>query len=171
MNIILTGANSPIGKVLLEHLTKSHTVIEISRSAGWDLDILENQELLIKLTSDNDVFINLAHINFLQGILLARSHAKINISFTSLITQFSWSAMKSFSGADYIAQKLFLEYVHGELKNSALISVSSYGSGAIPSVTDIQICNAVDDVINFRSILPTRTEVSNGLGDLSLILS
>jgi hypothetical protein len=171
MNILLTGSTSPIGKVLLKHLNNTHTVTEISRAAGWDLTILENQESLINLSSNSDIFINLAHIEFLQGILLARSHAKINISFTSLITQFSWSSMKTFSSADYIAQKLFLEYVHSELKNSALISVSSYGSGVIPSVTDIQLCNAVDDVINRRSILPTRTEVSNGLGDLSLTLS
>jgi hypothetical protein len=170
MNILLTGSTSPIGKVLLTHLTKEHTVTEISRAAGWDLTIIENQEALIKLSSNSDIFINLAHIDFLQGILLAKSHAKINISFTSLITQFPWATMKEFSGADYIAQKLFLEYVHTGLKNSALISVSSYGSGVIPSVTDIQLCNAIDDVINRRSILPTRIEVSNGLGDLHRLL-
>jgi hypothetical protein len=79
--------------------------------------------------------------------------------------------MESFSGADYIAQKLFLEYVHKELKNSALISISSYGQGLLPSVTDTQLYDAIDDVIEGRSILPTRIEVSNGLGDLSLKLS
>jgi hypothetical protein len=171
MNILLTGSTSPIGKALLPHLNKNHTVTEISQSAGWDLTTSEDQDLLTELTRDSDVFINLAHIDFLQGILLARSHAKVNISFTSLITQFPWSSMKSFSSADYIAQKLFLEYVHKELKNSALISVSSYGKGLLPSITDIQLCNAVSDVIEGRSILPTRIEVSNGLGDLSLKLS
>jgi hypothetical protein len=171
MKILLTGSTSPIGKVLLPHLNKNYTVTEISRATNWDLNILENQDRLTELTRDTDVFINLAHINFLQGILLARSYAKVNISFTSLITQFPWSLMKSFSGADYIAQKLFLEYVHKELRNSALISVSSYGKGVLPSVTNTQLCNAVDDVIEGRSILPTRIEVSNGLGDLSLKLS
>jgi nucleoside-diphosphate-sugar epimerase len=171
MNIILTGSTSPIGKVLLPHLNKNHTVTEISRASGWDLTTLENQDLLIELTKDSDVFINLAHVDFLQGILLAKSHAKISISFTSLITQFPWSSMESFSGANYIAQKLFLEYVHKELKNSALISVSSYGQGLLPSVTDTQLYDAIDDVIEGRSILPTRIEVSNGLGDLSLKLS
>ena len=171
MNILLTGSTSPIGKVLLTHLNKNHTVTEISRFAGWNLINLEDQDLLTELSRDSDVFINLAHVDFLQGILLARSYAKINISFTSLITQFPWSWMKSFNGADYISQKLFLEYVHKELRNSALISVSSYGNGILPSVTNAQLCDAVDNVLEGRSILPTRIEVSNGLGDLSLKLS
>ena len=168
MKIILTGSTSPIGKVLLKHLSKKHTVTEISREAGWDLIKFDDQESLVKLTSSADVFINLAHIDYVQGMLLQRSYAKINISFTSLITQFPWSLMKQLSDPEYIAQKLFLEYVHKELLNSALISVSSYGKGIIPSVTDKQLCNAIDEVIEGRSILPTRTEVSNGLGDLSL---
>lgn len=169
MNIILTGSTSPIGKVLLNHLNvKKHTITEITRDSGWDLTKSDDQESLVKLTSGADVFINLAHIDYVQGILLQRSYARINISFTSLITQFPWSLMKQLSDPEYISQKLFLEYVHKELLNSALISVSSYGKGFIPSVTNEQLCNAVDDVIKGRSILPTRIEVSNGLGDLSL---
>ena len=170
MNILLTGSTSPIGKVLLNHLSDFHTVTEISRTNGWNLNNLERQHSLIELTEINDVFINLAHVGFLQGILLEKSLAKINISFTSLITQFPWSFMKAFNNADYISQKLFLEYVHKEVKNNALISISKYGNSdnGIPSVTNTQLCNAVDDVIEGRSILPTRIEVSNGIGELSL---
>jgi len=168
MKIILTGSTSPIGKVLFSHLNKSHDVTTASRKQGWNLENREHQDRLITLTDDCDVFINLAHINFIQGLLLEKSNAKINISFTSLITQFAWSAMKRFNNPEYISQKLFLEYVHKELKNSALISISNYGEGVVPSVTNEQICSTVDSVINGKSILPVRIEVSNGLGDLSL---
>jgi hypothetical protein len=171
MKIILTGSTSPIGSVVLEHLNKEHEVTIISKANNWDLTDPIRIKDLIDLTEENDVFINLAHINFIQGLLLGDSRSKINISFTSLITQFEWSLMQNFNKPEYISQKLFLEYVHKERKDSALISISSYGKGAIPSVTDEQIFNAIDDVIKGRSILPTRIEVSNGLGDLSQVLS
>lgn len=168
MNIILTGATSPIGSVVLEHLNKEHKVTIISRANKWDLTDPVKIKKLIELTEVNDVFINLAHVGYSQGLLLGNSRSKVNISFTSLITQFEWSLMQNFDKPEYISQKLFLEYVHRERKDSALISISSYGEGEIPSVTDEQICNAIDDVINGRSILPVRIEVSNGLGGLIL---
>lgn len=168
MKIVLTGASSPIGKIVLEHLRDSHEVVAVSRSTNWDLTNTDTMHRLNEMTADCDVFINLAHIGYLQGVMLGSSKAKINISFTSLITQFEWSLMQSFNTPEYISQKLFLEYVHNEMDNSALVSISNYGAGIIPSVTDDQICNAIDDIIQGRSILPVRIEVSNGIGDLSL---
>jgi len=170
MNIILTGPTSPIGKVVLEHLNKDHKVTIISRANKWNLINPDKIKKLIELTEENDVFINLAHVGYSQGLLLGNSKSRINISFTSLITQFEWSLMQNFNKPEYISQKLFLEYVHRERKDSALISISSY-KGPVPSVKDEQICNAIDDVIDGRSILPVRIEVSNGLGDLSQVIS
>jgi len=167
MNIILTGASSPIGKILLNYYCKTHTVYPVSRSHGWDLTEFSKQQELIELTKEADIFLNVAHIGYLQGVLLEQSQAKTNISFGSLITKFSWKYMKDLNTAKYISEKLFLEYVHRHTSNSALINISSYNS-KIPSVTDEQIINATDDVILGRAILPKTYEISNGLGDLSL---
>jgi hypothetical protein len=165
MNIVLTGATSPIGKVLANYLS-AHNIVEVSRTSGWDLN--NDIDRLIDATNGADVLINLAQVGYTQGIILERSKASINISFTSLITQFPYSKMKSLNGPDYIAPKLFLEHVHKDTPNSALVSISNYGDGPIPAVTDDQICDAIQSIISGKSILPTRIEVSNGTGGLSL---
>lgn len=170
VKIILTGASSAIGKLLFNHYNNQHIVIPISRHYGWDLTLDSKQEELIELTSTADIFLNVAHINYLQGLLLERSRAKVNISFSSLITKFSWQQMKQFNNFEYISQKLFLEYVHKDLKNSALVNISKYGKNdIIPSVTDDQIIYAVNDVINGKAILPKIYEISNGLNNQDLM--
>jgi len=163
MKIVLTGATSPIGKVVLKHLS-NHTVNVV----GHDLTKIEDQNRLIELTKHSDVFINLAHIGYVQGILLELSEAKTNISFTSLITQYPWAITKTVNTAEYVAQKLFLEHVHISKPNSVLISISNYGDGPIPSVSDTQITEAIDSVLLQEVKLPTRIDVNNGLGDLHL---
>lgn len=170
MNIVLTGASSPIGQILLNHYAKQYTVHPVSRSHGWDLYQTSKQQELIELTKEADVFLNVAHMGYLQGILLEQSQARINISFGSLITKFDWKYMKVLNTANYVSEKLFLEYVHRYMSNSALINISSYNN-KIPSVTNAQITDATDDVILGRAILPKIYEISNGLGDLSLMLS
>lgn len=168
MKIILTGASSALGKVLFDHYINKHDIIPVSRLHNWDLTLEHKQQELIELTNLVDVFLNVANIGHLQGLLLEKSQAKINISFGSLITKFSWSQMKQFNNYEYVSQKLFLEYVHKDLKNSALINISKYGkSDILPSVTDEQIIYAVDDVISGKAILPKIYEISNGLNHIT----
>ncbi len=165
MKIILTGSTSPIGKVLYQHLTLDNEVKTITRNDGWDLNDCARQEELISLTADYDAFINCAHIGYLQGSLLTNSKAKINISFGSLATKMPWLLMQKITTPVYISEKLFLDYAHQHKKNSALIKISNYGEGPVPSVKDEQILYAVDDVLSGRAILPIVYEISNGLGD------
>lgn len=168
MNIVLTGSTSPIGKIIFKHLTwRSFNVTTIHR----DLYNIKDQERLVDITKNSDVFINSAHIGYLQGVLLEKSQARINISFTSLITQYPWYITKNLSTPEYISQKLFLEHVHSTMNNSVLISVSNYGDGPVPSITDQQITKTIDNIVDGKVILPSRIEVSNGLGALSQVIS
>lgn len=171
MKIILTGASSNIGNVLLTHYSSLYDVIPISRTHNWDLSVEAKQQELVELTKTADVLLNVGHLNYFQGILLEKSNAKINISFSSLLTKFNWSIIKNYDSPNYLAEKLFLEHVHNEVKNSALIRISKYGKGGIPSIRNEQLFNAIDDVIEGRSILPTYIDISNGAGALSQVLS
>jgi len=164
MNIVLTGATSPIGKMLYDHYKVIYNVTPISRLYGWDLYKEEQQDRLVQLTNSADVFLNIAHLGFVQSFLLERSKAKINISFGSLITKFSWNQMKYYGTHEYIAHKLFLEYVHSSIKNSAIINVSKFGQGSnnIPEVEADQIIYAVNDIITRRAFLPKVYEITNG---------
>lgn len=165
MNIVLTGSTSPIGRIIFKHLTQQgHSVTVVGR----DLYNTEDQNKLIDITKHSDVFINSAHIGYLQGVLLEKSLARINISLTSLITQYPWSITQNFNTPEYVSQKLFLEHVHSTTDNSALVSISNYGPGPVPSITDIQITQTIDSIINSNTISKDRIDVSNGLGDLDL---
>ena len=165
MKIILTGATSPIGNVVGKYLKDNAYDITC---IGRDLTTSESQDNLICLTKDSDVFINLAHIGYVQGLLLERSKARLNISFTSIVTQYPWRVTKNFNSEKYVSQKLFLEHVHNSMSNSALISISNYGIGPIPSVSDKQITNAIENIITGKVMIPAIIDVNNGLGGLSL---
>ena len=147
-----------------------HNITCVSRKYGWDITNSEEFLKLVDMTADADVFLNVAHVGYTQGILLEQSKAKINISFGSLVTNFKWSRMKLLCKPEYFSEKLFLNHVHNNIVNSALINISKYGNTAngIPSVTSEQIIYAIDNVISGKSILPTTIEISNGLGDLLL---
>lgn len=163
MNIALTGSTSPIGRIIFKHLKqRSFNVTTIHR----DLHNIEDQERLVDITLNSDVFINSAHIGYLQGVLLEKSQARVNISFTSLITQYPWYITKNFNTPKYISQKLFLEHVHSTMNNSVLVSISNYGDGPVPSITNQQITKTIDNIVDGKVTLPNRIEVSNGLGDL-----
>ena len=163
MNIVLTGSTSPIGKIIHKHLIqRSFNVTAVGR----DLYDTQQQDTLVDITLNSDVFINSAHIGYLQGVLLEKSQARVNISFTSLITQYPWYITKNFNTPEYISQKLFLEHVHSTMNNSVLFSISNYGDGPVPSITDQQITKTIDNIVDGKVTLPNRIEVSNGLGDL-----
>lgn len=162
----MTGTTSPIGAMLYQHLVKHHTVMSLSRNCGFDLRSKDDLMAFEQSSKEYDVFLNLAHVGYAQGDILARSNATINISFGSVITEYPWSQTCKFKGPEYIAEKLFLGYVHNELTNSFLIKLSSYGSGPIPSVTDKQIIDMITDVIQGNT-LSSEVILSNGLHDLT----
>lgn len=170
MRIVLTGASNPIGKLLYSWYCQSYEVIPISRHHGWDLTQKEKQQELINITQTADIFLNVAHIGLLQGLLLSQSRARINISFSSMITKFDWRYMKNFHTANYVSEKLFLEHVHSFTKNSAVIRISKYGAGSIPSVTDDQIIYAIEDILSGAAMLPKMIEISNGPANLENLL-
>lgn len=165
MNIVLTGSTSPIGKIIFKHLTKRSFNVTV---VGRDLYNIEEQNKLVDLTKNSDVFINSAHIGYLQGVLLEKSQARTNISFTSLITQYPWSITQNFNTPEYISQKLFLEHVHNTTENSVLVSISNYGNGPVPSITDQQIIKTIDKIIDEKITSKDRIDISNGLGGLTL---
>jgi hypothetical protein len=168
MNIVLTGSTSPIGKIIHNHLLQRSFNVTV---VGRDLYDTQQQDTLVDITKNSDVFINSAHIGYLQGVLLEKSQARTNISFTSLITQYPWSITQTINTPEYISQKLFLEHVHSSMNNSVLVSISNYGKGPVPSITDCQVTDAIDSIIDGKVEMSSRIEVSNGLGDLSRLIS
>ena len=90
------------------------------------------------------------------------------LSFTSLITQYPWSITQNFNTPEYISQKLFLEHVHNSTENSVLVSISNYGNGPVPSITDQQIIKTIDKIIDEKITSKDRIDISNGLGGLTL---
>lgn len=55
----MTGHTSPLGKVLYEHLSKTHSVAGFSRSNGYEMPGANTQ--IIRETIDADVFLNCAY--------------------------------------------------------------------------------------------------------------
>jgi short-subunit dehydrogenase len=167
--IIVTGATSPVGSVIVESLKPTYNILAISRTTGWDLRCSKQHKILVNETKKAFAFINCAHISHLQGIFLSESAASLNISFGSLITKISWEDAKNLANYNYIQDKLFLEYVHKSKKNSALINISSFGRNeVVPNVTEDQLLNPIHDILKSKIELPTSLDIYNGTGSLDL---
>jgi len=169
--IILTGATSPIGSTIYKKYKNNYEIVAVSKSLGYDLQDRYNQEHLIEQTKTAFAFINCAYIDDLQSMFLAESCAEINISFGSLITKVPWSYASKISNKTYIKNKLFLEYVHKSKKNSALISISSFGPNEIvPNIREDQFLNPITDILDRNVELPVSIDIHNGLGEIEAYL-
>lgn len=165
--IVLTGATSPVGTVVQENLQHDYSILPISLTGGWDLTDLTHYKQVIYETKDAYAFINCAYIGYYQGYLLAESQADINISFGSLITKVKWQHAKNIVDLEYIKNKLFLQHIHKQLSNSALINISSFGSSTIvPNVTDNQLLIPIKQILDGDIDLPAEIDIENGKGNL-----
>lgn len=169
--VIVTGATSPVGSIIIESLKPTYNILPISRTTGWDLHSPKHYKILINKTKKAFAFINCAHISQLQALLLSDSAAYLNISFGSLITKIPWEDAKDLAGYNYIKDKLFLEFVHRTKQNSALINISSFGPNeVVPNVTEEQLLNPIYNILNGKISLPISLDVHNGTGKLNLSL-
>lgn len=118
MKIAITGAGSEVGRALADaYQSCGHTVIDISRSSGYDFSDLKT---IVSSIEECDVFVNCLSINFLQTQLLYLVHEKwlgktkhiINISTAGLIGFFGLKPEMPLEQNIYRSQKKSLEEAH-----------------------------------------------------------
>jgi NAD(P)-dependent dehydrogenase (short-subunit alcohol dehydrogenase family) len=119
MKISITGATSGIGKAYFDACqARGFLIKQFSRSTGYDITCVKDQERIIDESSDCDIFINNAHDGFAQTELFSRSwlawknQPKIIICTGSHVTlRRSWisGSHHELGIAHYAAQKSALE--------------------------------------------------------------
>ena len=124
MKILITGHTSRVGKILVEHLEKTHEIIKVSRSTGYDLTVREDRLRMIEVAESADCFFNLANIEATQTDLLFEVYQRWQsigktgkiISFGTLATAIPFELLRQVSkDTSMVANKLSLEKLHNEL--------------------------------------------------------
>ena len=170
MKIILTGYTSLVGKVLYEHLSKTHEVIGISRESGYDLLTQADIARVTTQSASADHFINLANIITQTDILYSihtswsqlGKEGKI-INFGTLATEVPHSLLQRIPiNMQMLANKLSLEKMHRELAfvtpfgsqpQSVLLRFANYGQKTDhranePFTSPEQIISMIEFIIN-----------------------
>jgi hypothetical protein len=177
MKIIITGHTSPIGKVLYSHLEKTHEVIGISRSSGYDLLTQGDIDRVIEESKEADHFINLANIQT-QAEILYKVHklwsslgkeGKI-INFGTLVTEVPHSLLQKIPvNMQMLANKLSLEKMHRELSlskpfgsqpQSVLLRFANYGQklnhrANEPFTSSEQMISMIEFILNSDTYIST----------------
>jgi hypothetical protein len=100
MEIVITGHTSGLGKALYDHYSLSHSVTGVSRSTGFDIG--KDQEKILELVKNSDLFINCAHCGSGQEQLL---DAAVNKVPNIVVIGTTMQSIEEFSHADYIIDK------------------------------------------------------------------
>lgn len=100
MEIVITGHTAGLGKALYDYYSVSHDVKGLSRSNGYD--IAKDQEKILTIIKDSDLFINCAHAGQCQEQLLLSAVNKVpNIVVIGTTMQ----NIDEFSNFPYLADK------------------------------------------------------------------
>lgn len=145
MKIVITGSTSPMGKAVYEHYSKAHECLGVSKSTGYDLTKIEDQDRLVSEVLARDIFLNIAHVGRTQSTLLMKlkqrwspeSPLKKVITIGSLATKVPKKLLDQV-GIDkqYLRDKHHIDAVHNSLANEtpfgsqlpfSLVRVLNYG--------------------------------------------
>ena len=187
MRAVITGASSEISKIIMDHF--DYDWIPVSRTHGITLP--DDIDKIMQGIKSSDLFFNIGQHGTTQSDLLAlvwntwnmqeTSTPKKIISFGSLVTDMQLQTILEMNDfnyfnrqrekSEYIAEKLFLEKVHGEYKNlhltgyqksycmpqSILIKLGNVMYKDIrshePYTSQEQLLEAVEYVINSKSYI------------------
>ncbi len=171
MKILITGHTSPMGKDVYEHYSKNHECLGVSRTSGYDLNKSEDQNRVVTEALAHDIFLNIAHVDAVQSILLnklnerwtAEAPLKKVITIGSLITKLDKKLLDKVNiDKKYLADKHHLDSVSDSLSNEkpfgsqlqfSLIRVLNYGPKTgeregEPTCNVNDIVRSIDYVIN-----------------------
>jgi hypothetical protein len=115
MKVAITGGTSSVGQSLVKAYTKSgHTVIDISRSLGYDFN---DTDSIVDAILPCDVFVNCLYLLDLQVVLLEQvwnNWVGTNKEIINVSTCVTLPAFEA-KDAEYKKEKVLLESKHWEL--------------------------------------------------------
>lgn len=169
--IIITGHTSPMGKDVYEHYSQTHNCLGVSRRTGYDLTKGEDQDRVVSEALARDVFLNIAHVDTAQSILLLKlkqrwspeAPLKKVITIGSLATKVPKKLLDQV-GIDkqYLRDKHHIDAVSNSIANEmpfgaqlqfSLVRVLNYGEktgdrSGEPTCSAQDIIRTVDYIIN-----------------------
>jgi NAD(P)-dependent dehydrogenase (short-subunit alcohol dehydrogenase family) len=126
MKIAITGGSSSVGQSIVKAYNKrGHTVIDISRSLGYNFN---NVNSIVDAILPCDVFVNCLHLADLQVVLLEQvwnRWADTNKEIINVSTCITLPAFEA-KDAEYKKQKILLEAKHWELISKNALSPKMY---------------------------------------------
>lgn len=126
MKIAITGGTSSVGQSIAKAYAKrGHTVINISRSLGYNFD---NTNSIVDAILPCDVFVNCLHLADLQVMLLEQvwnNWTSTNKEIINVSTCITLPAFKA-KDAEYKKQKILLETKHWELISKNALNPRMY---------------------------------------------
>jgi hypothetical protein len=152
MKIAITGHTSGLGKSFFDHFSKDHEIIGLSRSNGYG--ITENQNEIIKIVSDCDLFFNNAHSGITQGFLISRLYNKIPV-----ITSGSMGADYSHLKNQYYKDKKKIEDIHKTFSKKRTLPMLLLKMGYLENYKDrsVILYQDVIDAVEFWLLNPKVT--------------
>lgn len=77
-----------MGKELFEHYSKNFNCLGVSRTTGYDLNKVEDQDRVVSEALDSDIFLNVAHVGTAQSTLLMKlkQHWSLELPLRKVIT-------------------------------------------------------------------------------------
>lgn len=143
MKIAITGHTSGLGLAFYNHFSKNHTVIGLSRSNGYN--IATDQNKIVSMLTDCDLFFNNAYDGIYQGTLLARTCKKLPV-----ITSGSMGADYCHINNPYYKHKKTIEVIHKKIAKTRQYPVLLLKMGYLenyqdrPHITYNEVISAVD---------------------------
>jgi hypothetical protein len=126
MKIAITGGTSSVGQSIVKAYTKrGHTVIDISRSLGYNFN---DTNSIVEAILPCDVFVNCLYLTDLQVVLLEQvwnNWVETNKEIVNVSTCVTLPAFGT-KDAEYKKQKILLENKHWELISKNIINPRMY---------------------------------------------
>lgn len=171
MKYIITGHTSPMGDEVFKYYSKIHECLGVSRSTGYDLTKGEDQDRVVSEAMARDVFLNIAHVDTAQSVLLLKlkqrwspeAPLKKVVTIGSLATKVPKKLLDQV-GIDkqYLRDKHHIDAVSNAIANEmpfgaqlqfSLVRVLNYGEktgdrSGEPTCSAQDIIRTVDYIIN-----------------------
>jgi predicted dinucleotide-binding enzyme len=126
MKIAITGGTSSVGQGIAKaYINRGHTVIDISRSLGYNFN---DTNSIVEAILSCDVFVNCLSLSDLQVVLLEQVWNKWLDTNKEIINISTCITLPAFEAKDveYKKQKILLENKHWELISKNAISPRMY---------------------------------------------
>jgi hypothetical protein len=126
MKIAITGGTSSVGQGIAKaYINRGHTVIDISRSLGYNFN---DTNSIVEAILSCDVFVNCLSLSDLQVVLLEQVWNKwldTNKEIINISTCITLPAFET-KNVEYKKQKILLETKHWELISKTIINPRMY---------------------------------------------